>query len=336
MSGTTVVLGWDGLDYDVAEAFGLVDAFGPHARRIETFANPVVGKPHTRELWPSIVTGLPPDEHGVHAVSEGSPGWENPLVETASRLAQGVVPERVRTEIGRVLRDRGASFEHVGADYYRQEGIRTVFDGRAARAITVPNYRVDADARAEYLLDRAAQLDEFLAVREGTNEPRVALPALDERLVAETAKKVGAVRAALRREYDLVFVWLAYLDTVGHLAPVVADEEPGWQERAYRLAAAMTDEVRGDLADGDTLVCVSDHGLQDGEHTHDAFVGASETAAIESVESVLDVADAIDRVTPAGGEGGDPGVRDPYRYEARTAARDADEVRDRLEDLGYL
>lgn len=336
MAGTTVVLGWDALDYEVAETFDFTDSFGQHARRIDTFANPVVGEPHTRELWPSIITGLRPDEHGVHAISEGSPGWENPIIESASRLAQDVLPARIRTEIGRFLRDQSASFEHVTADYYREEGIPTIFDGRAARAITVPNYQVSADEQAGYLLDRAAQLNEFLGVREETNEPLVGLSTLDERLIAEASKKVGAVRAALRREYDLVFVWLSYLDTVGHLAPVVAEEEPGWQERAYRLAAAMTDEVQRELTDDDTLVCVSDHGLQDGDHTHDAFVGASDEAGIEGVESVLDIADAIDRITPASGDIGEPGVRDPYRYETHTSTRDADELREQLEDLGYL
>jgi hypothetical protein len=338
--GLTVVLGWDALDHDLVTEFGLTEAFGPHTREIDTFDNPVLGEPHTKELWPSILTGVRPDEHGVHAATDDGPEWESDAIATASRLAQGIVPERLRTEIGRVLRNRGATFAQKTPEYYRDRGVSTVFDGRASRAIAIPNYRTAADADAGYVVDRGGQLSEFLSITESsdTNRPETSLPRLQERLVAETTKKLGAVRAGLRREYDILFVWLSVVDTVGHLAPVVSEEDAGWQERTYRLAATLTEEVRAELQPEDTLVCVSDHGLQDGDHTHTAFVGASDEAAIDGVESVLDVREGLDRVTPSRGPAGEDGppVREAFRFGGRTAAKDADEVRGQLEDLGYL
>lgn len=338
--GLTVVLGWDALDHDLVTEFGLGEAFGPHTREIGTFENPVLGEPHTKELWPSIVTGLGPDEHGVHAATEGGPEWESPVIATASRLAQGVVPERLRTEIGRVLRNRGATFAQKTPDYYQERGVSTLFDGRRSRVISVPNYRTEADADAGYVVDRGGQLSEFLSITESsdTNRPETSLPRLQERLVAETTKKLGAVRAGLRREYDVVFVWLSIVDTVGHLAPVVSEADAGWQERTYRLAATLTEEVRAELQAEDTLVCVSDHGLQDGDHTHTAFLGATDERAVEGVENVLDVREGLDRVTRSRGTAGEDGppVREPFRFGGRTAAKDADEVRGQLEDLGYL
>ena len=336
---TTVVLGWDGLDHQLAEAFDLAEAFGEHNRELSTFDNPVLEKPHTFELWPSMITGVEPAEHGVHAASEGGGvAWGNPAIALAARVSQSFVPEPVRTKVGRVLRSGGAGLDFKPAEYYREEGIETVFDGRRSRAIAIPNYRVERDDRLGFVVDRGADLGEFLDVdadggKETSYSARVSLPELEERLVSEATRKLGAVRACLEREYDLVFVWLGYLDTVGHLAPTV--DETGWQERAYRLAARLTREVRADLAD-DVLLCVSDHGLQDGYHSHSAYVGSTSAEAIEGVESVLDVRDGIERVTDRTEPTASPPVREAYRCESEVERRDVSDVRDQLEDMGYL
>jgi hypothetical protein len=337
---TTVVLGWDGLDADLVEAFDLSGAFGDHERRLSTFDNPELGKPHTYEVWPSIITGHRPDDHGIHAAT-GDEGvaWGNPAIAAAARVGRRVVPDGIRTRIGAMLRERGAGLDFKTPAYYRERGVDTVFDGRAGRAITVPNYATKRDERLGLDADRGAALGEFLAIGDGmegdtVHEPRVSVPELEERLVSEATEKLGVVRACLQRDYDIVFVWLGYLDTVGHLAPVV--DEEGWQERAYRLAAALTDEVAAALAPDDALLCVSDHGLKDGHHTHDPYLAASDPAAVRGVGSVLDVRDGIERVTPTSGETTDPPVRESFRADSTAASRDASEVRDQLEDLGYL
>lgn len=335
---TTVVLGWDGLDHRLAEEFDLADAFGEHNRKLSTFDNPALEKPHTYELWPSIITGVEPEEHGIHAASEGgSAAWGNPAIALAARVSQSFVPEPVRTRVGRVLRSGGAGLDFKPAEYYREKGIETVFDGRRSRAIAVPNYGVERDDRLGFVVDRGADLGEFLDIDGGEETSyslRVSLPEVEERLVSEATGKLGSVRACVEREYDLIFVWLGYLDTVGHLAPTV--DEAGWQERAYRLAARLTGEIHGELSDDDVLVCVSDHGLRDGYHTHDAYVGASDAAAIEGVESVLDVRGGIDRVTDRREPTTRPAVRPAYRCESEVERRDADDVREQLEDMGYL
>lgn len=338
--GQTVVLGWDGLDFDLAESFGLTAAFGEYAREIRTFDNDALGKPHTYEVWPSIVTGVPPADHGIYAkTAEGGVDWADPKLALAARLATGVVPERVRAAVGRVLRERGASLDFETVEYYREQGIETVFDGRRSLPLAVPNCRTDADDELDLVFDRGAQLGEYLNVEDagggGTaHSPKVPLPRLEQRLVGEATKKLGVVRAAVQRDYDLVFVWLGFLDTVGHLAPTV--EEPGWQARHYELAARLTREIRSALTADDHLVCVSDHGLQAGRHTHSAFFGSDDADLTAAVESVLDVKPALDAATPRSDATGDPAVRQPYRCDARVTHRDADEVRSQLEDLGYL
>ncbi|ELZ13893.1 hypothetical protein C479_03571 [Halovivax asiaticus JCM 14624] len=337
---TTVVLGWDGLDHQLAMAWELVEAFGPHHRSIETFDNPVLEKPHTYELWPSIVTGVGPNEHGIYAATaEGGTDWESDWVSLAARLSTGLVPERIRTEVGRRLRNRGATLDFKPASYYRDRGIETIFDGRRSLAFAVPNYRTRADDRLDVVFDRGAQLGEFLHIEEGADgasrhRPKIPVTSLEDRLAAETTKKLGAIEAAMQREYDLVFAWLGFLDTVGHLAPAV--DEAGWQHRWYRQAARWTSGIREQLGADDILVCVSDHGLRSGQHTHDAFLGATDERVLEGTDSVLDVADAIDRVTPRRESMESPPVADRWRVEGDEDAESAAAIRDRLEDLGYL
>jgi hypothetical protein len=336
---TTVVLGWDGLDADLVEAFDLSSAFGEHERRLSTFDNDALGTPHTYEVWPSIITGRPPEQHGIYAATEGEGvAWDDPLLQRTASLARHVVPKSLRTRTGELLRERGAELDFKTPAYYRERGIDTVFDRRTVRAITVPNYATDRDQSLGLDVDRGAELSEFLSVGgdegETNHELNVPLPELEERLVEEVAKKTGVVRACLQREYDLVFVWFGYLDTVGHLAPSV--DAHGWQERAYRRAARLTDDIRSAMQADDTLVCVSDHGLRDGHHTHDAFLGASNERATDGVRSVLGVRDGIERVTSMTVTGDSLPLRPEYRHGAARATRETVDVRDQLENLGYL
>lgn len=338
--GLTVVLGWDGLDHELATTWDLADHFGAHHRRIETFDNDVLDTPHTAELWPSIITGAPPDVHGIHAVSdEGGASWSHPALNRASDLAQSVLPDRVRTRLGVWLRNYGATIERKGPDWYADRGVSTVFDGRRARPIGIPSYHHDRDDACGILADRGAELSDFLEMTvaddgQTRHAPAAALPELEERLTSAATHKLGVVRSAIAREYDIVFVWLAYLDTVGHLAP--AADAAGRQERAYRRAASLTDGIRGALTPADTLVCVSDHGLRDGDHTHAAFLGASDERVLEGVRSVLGVRDGIERVTPARGDSNAPPVREGFRNAAAGEERRPGAVRDQLDALGYL
>jgi len=56
MSGAIIVLGWDGLNLELAERFGVAESFGAHTATIETYVNPATDEPHTKELWPSMIT----------------------------------------------------------------------------------------------------------------------------------------------------------------------------------------------------------------------------------------------------------------------------------------
>lgn len=332
---TTVVLGWDALDYDLVSNHELGVAFGAKTTPLETFDNPILGKPHTYEVWPSIITGKPPDEHGIHAeryIEGGS--WERPLLNIASMVSKYVVPERIRWAVGRKIRDTGAEFAFEDLDSYADRGVRTIFHGpQSSFALAIPNARSRYDDQLGIEMDRGAQLADFLDIETGedgetVHTPSVGLETLALKLEADLGKKLGAVRAAIRWDFDLVFVWLGYLDTVGHVAPTVDDAE-SWCRDSYETAAEWTAFIHRDLDYDDTLICVSDHGLKDGEHTPDAFFGWNGHEDAQAPASVLEVASTIAQTLP------EPERRDEP-YSAISDGHEFAAVNERLRDLGYV
>lgn len=327
---TTVVLGWDGLDYEIVREYGLEDAFGDRVKPIETLTNPELEKPHTWELWPSIITGQRPASHGIHADEYIESNWSNPLLRGAATLSKPI-PDAIRWRVGRWIRGNGATMAFETPDYYRDNSIETIFDGRAAFPLAIPNYRSDVDDRYGISHDRGAALAEFMQVETDENgntrrTPTVTHDTFAGQIGGDCGRKIGLVRHALNADYDLVFAWLAYLDTAGHIAPTT-DSPNQWMQDHYQTAANYTTLIRDELADDDTLFCLSDHGLQDGVHTETACIGSTPAESIRGVEGVLDVADAIDRTAESSGS-----------TDATFGTDDAEAkaVRDRLEDLGYV
>ena len=314
--GTTYVLGWDGLDYELCREYGVADGFVPYHRRADTFA-----KPGTYELWPSIITGKRPEEHGVWLIHEenGGAGAANPVVDIAAGAMHRYLSPRARLRLGIALRNRGLSLNQRSADWYRRKGVSTVFDGRDSRVIGVPNYRNDDDEGLDLLAGWGKKMSRYLDIEADEQaervvyRPRKSLGAVEDWLVSEVGKKAGIVRAHTDGDHDIVFVWFAYVDTVGHTAPTV--EDPDWQRNAYERAAEVTQNIRDSVGEKDTVVVASDHGNREGEHTFDAFFGATDERALEGVKSVLDYREGIDRVTGSR----DVTTETPYEVELKPA-----------------
>jgi hypothetical protein len=325
---TTVVLGWDGLDYERATAWGIERRFGAYNDLMAVYDSPALGKPHTYELWPSMITGVGRDEHGIDAAEYGAgSGWSNPLLNVAEAVSRPI-PEDLRKRVGRWLRGQGATFAFETPEYYVERDLSTVFDEYDSLALAVPNYYSDVDRELGIEHDRGAALADYLTIEtvdgESQHRPATSLSRLEQRLVREAGGKIAVAKRAIQQGYDLVWVWLGYLDTLGHLEPVV--DEAGWLRDHYEQAAAWTATVREDLEPQDTLVCVSDHGLSEGAHRHSAFLGSDTASVVDGVSRVTDVRGAIEAVT---------GRTDtPSEHEAAQAA--ATETRVRLENLGYL
>lgn len=323
---TVVVMGIDALDpalVDPARHENLVlDEYAP----IETISS-ASGAPSTHELWPTIITGLPPAEHGLEL--EDGVAWENPVLSAGSTLADHVLPDGFQSRLGAwLLTNTHVDAFRTPATYYAENGLETLFDGRDATAIGVPNYVTDPDVE-----DREHRLRRQMgALFERDSDARGGHRSEDPLRFYELCLEMSMVRLALVRRalrgsrYELVFGYTSGLDLVGH----VSYDLPALQERAYGELDTFVGELRTDLSTDDELVLVSDHGLQDGVHTQEAMVASTSADVVEEIESVLDVRGAIETELDA---------RDHVPELPTVGERsrgDVAEVESHLEDLGYM
>jgi predicted AlkP superfamily pyrophosphatase or phosphodiesterase len=323
---TLVVLGIDALDPDIVDPAVHPNLSLASHRPIDTIVSSS-GEPSTHELWPTIITGLRPAEHGLEL--DDGVAWENSVLSALSDVADYAVPDGLQTRVGAwLLTNTGADAFRVPATYYAENDMETVFDGRGATAIGVPNYVVDPESE-----DREHQLrrhmgELFERDPDATGGHRSADPvAFYEQCLEMAMIRIARTRRALRsREDELVFGYTSGLDLVGH----VSHSRPELQESAYAELDELVGELRGDLGAGDELLLVSDHGLQDGLHTEEAMVAGTDPETVERVESVLDVAGAVDAALSGGAHSPEP------RWEAEGGDGRSEAVREQLEDLGYM
>jgi predicted AlkP superfamily pyrophosphatase or phosphodiesterase len=317
-----IVLGWDALDIELIHKYGLQGRFGSHERRIDTYVNPAIDEPHTKELWPSMITGLHPDEHGIHAAIEGDGvAWDSTTLRVAASLANGVVPDDLKTLIGRKLRENGIGLETTAESYYSDNNIQTVFDS-GGKAISIPNYQTESDKSHGFDANRdklwkALQVDKSL---EKGMRPTVDKETLHRRLTTEVGSRVGPTIQAINSGESLVWTWFGLIDTVGHMQPALGES---LVEQYYRVAANITETIQ-EIAPEATIVSVSDHGLQNGTHEHYATI-CSDAALPPEVSHVFDLYDWIQanrETSTAKTNGVDP--------------EDVQDVEDQLEHLGYV
>lgn len=318
-----IVLGWDALDLELAERYGVADSFGSHQTKIETYINEHIGEPHTLELWPSMILGQPPAEHGIRAATpDEGVNWDNPLLNRASSLANGIIPQPVLTEIGAGLRERGAGVDQKTAREYREECRDVVFD-EWDRPISIPNYETEWDRR--HGLDAArndlwAALDVDRSVAAGI-EPQVNIDEVHSILGNAYGRRLALTLSALRAGTPLVWTWFGYLDSVGHIAPAV---EYPLEADGYLDAGSIADLIRKRAPPETAVVSISDHGLQDGSHTDYATLAADDAGIVERVDAVDELASWIRDVDPGG------------RTAGGEATQSYGEMTEQLEALWYL
>lgn len=324
---TVVVLGIDALDPELVDDDAHPNLVLEARSAIDTIES-AAGNPSTHELWPTIITGVPPTEHGL--VLDDGVSWGSPLLDLGSRVADWFLPDALQRRLGAwLLTNTRADAFRTSATYYEDHGLDTVFDGRQSTAIGVPNYVVDpTDQDREHLLRRGmGELFERDADAVGghrTSDPVV----FYEQCMEMAMVRIARVRRALRsRSYELAFGYTSALDLVGH----VSHSMPDMQRRAYEEADDFVADVVGDLGRTDELLLVSDHGLQSGVHTDQAMVSCTEPEVVRRIESVVDVRGGIDYLLDQ--QDHSP---EPRTFEREDAPGRDDRVREQLQDLGYI
>ncbi|MFD1563002.1 alkaline phosphatase family protein [Haloarchaeobius amylolyticus] len=305
---TVVVLALDALDAGLVEHFDL-DAFRlASSGDLETFAR-TQDVPYTPEVWATVATGLPPEEHGI--TGGGTSEWDNPVLEGLSRIS-GRLDESTRGTLGKVVRSQTGEREQIG-----RTDAASIFDAEDA---VVHNWPGVADGRP---LQRAWDL--MNAVAEGM--PR---STFERELFGQCAQQFSWAREMLRHPVSIAGVHVHALDAAGH---AYADDEDALR-RVYTRVSEFVEEVVDALEDGDDLLLLSDHGMHtefyppdDGENpaTHSWRAYASSTTDT-CPESVFDVKAWIDAQAST--------TRVEGRADESEEAIDVPE--DHLRELGYL
>jgi len=323
---TVVVVGIDALDPDLVDSSTHPNLTLDSHAAVDTVVSST-GEPSTHELWPTIITGLHPEDHGL-TIDDGV-AWENPLLHHGSRLADVILPDSLQTKIGAWLLDNtsGDAFR-VPATYYAENDIETLFDGRESKAIGIPNYVTNPDEE-----DREHQLRRdmgnlFERDPDARGGHRSTDPAEFYELCMEMAMvRIALVRRALRsKEYELVFGYTSGLDLIGH----VSYDIPALQERAYEELDDFVGELRSDIGSEDELVLVSDHGLQNGIHTEQAMIASTSERTVAAVGSVVGFRSPIEQ------ELNDLNHQPTKTNDKQKEGHTSEAVRRQLEDLGYV
>lgn len=320
-----VVFGIDALDPDLVDTTTHPNLTLASFRSIETISSSK-GEPSTHELWPSIITGLEPAAHGL-TLDDGV-AWENPLLRTGSKVGNYVLPDSVQTRLGAALLNQTSEDAfRIPASYYPENDLTTVFDDYTSKAIGIPNYVVDPDTedREHQLRQNMGELFKRDPDSKGGHDSADPVEFYEQCLEMVMIRTTRVRRALRSQNYELIFGYTSGLDLVGH----VSYDRPSLQERAYDELNDFVGELRGDLDADDELVLVSDHGLQDGLHTKEAMIAATDPALIEDVSSILDVRAALE-VELSGH------AHSPETQHVDATVGDGSDVRNQLEDLGYM
>jgi len=324
---TVVVLGIDALDADLVNPESHPNLVLDSYRAIETISS-VAGEPSTHELWPTIITGLPPAEHGL--VLEDGVSWDSPLLRVGSHFADYLLPDAVQTRLGAwLLNNTDEDAFRTPATYYQKNGLSTVFDNYESRAIGIPNYVVDPDTEDREHQLRREMGDLFERDPDATGGHTSAdVEEFYELCLEMSMIRLARTRRALRgRQHELVFGYTSGLDLIGH----VSHSRPAVQQRAYEELDQFVGELVGDLQDGDELILVSDHGLQDGLHTDEAMIASTDPAVVEAISGVTDVRETIENALKKG----DHTTESQFETDSPEPG-ESDRVAEQLEDLGYM
>lgn len=324
---TVVVLGLDALDPDLVDEKDHPNLTLAAHRPIETISSSK-GEPSTHELWPTIFTGLEPEEHGL-VLDEDGVAWGNPLLRIGSTVSDYALPDRIQRKIGEwILTNTEEDAFRTPASYFEEQAISTIFDDFESKPIGIPNYVIDTDSgdREHILRQNLGPLFERDATATGghvTSDPSE----FYERCLEMAMVRIARMRRSLRsNKYELVFGYTSALDLIGH----VGHDKPAMQDEAMEEVDHFVGELKNDLEEEDELLIVSDHGLKNGVHTTPAMVAGTNSEMVASISSVLDVRSAIEEELQKNDHRPSP------RTFKRTGSSGAEHVQDQLEDLGYM
>lgn len=267
MTSTVAILGIDAADYELCKEWNCSNLLADTHRHIDSFSHSI-DVPATLEVWPSIATGLQPQEHGI-TLSPTDRDSENLLYRLGIRVNQSL-PNPLQDRIRRFKEQQMNST-------YPQTSSPTIFSQKGGSVYNWPGVTPCHDWRREG--------EWFKAVLGGEMSEQE----FYKRHLGDVGKGVGWLAAQEQANIPVAGVHIHMLDHMGHLYA----KRPNELRRAYEDVDALVGCLRESV---DTLVVISDHGMQSnqlddsdpGVHSWRSFVAA--TGKYDALpESVLDV-----------------------------------------------
>lgn len=295
---TLIVLGIDALDTALAKEWDVFNL--PTWGKMESVAYKYDDRPYTGDVWPTIATGLHPQEHGI----TDDTGWDNPFIKIGSRIYNALNLNIAQEELESVAEsvDGGWQLPEWDGDH--------VFSKRDRFVHNWPGIEYsEGIGRVWNIMDETVHSDEPYDKAE-----------FDRRIRQETAAKLEWIRAGINSDVSVLGTHIHALDAFGH----AYSEDPEHLREHYEWVDELVRRII-DKNPGETLV-LSDHGMETvikkeqpktGRHSWRAYSGSTLSTR---PQSVFDVQDWINRHAPAVERSGDK-VELPE---------------DRLRDLGYI
>lgn len=251
-----VVLALDAVDARLVEEFECEHLKLEEHTEMTTIASEARGTPHTLEVWPSIATGVRPDEHGV--VGSNTSSWDNPLLDFVSQFT-GVFSEATRAKLGRVaMRLTGTEF--------------------SSGTVEDENF-LEGEGRVVREWPGITDSPELIQVWEWVKEADsggLTTSEFERNVMGTCGAQFGWVRELATPEVNLVASHVHTVDAFGH--PYATDRDR--LRHFYHRLDEYVGELR-DAIDGDLLI-VSDHGMKvewldddPGEHSWHAFASTT-------------------------------------------------------------
>lgn len=325
-----IVIGLDSLDYKRAADYSMptLESFAERGQ-LETPSGLGSDELITGLLWPSILMGdhprtLFPDHLSSAAGSDESLSqWNNPLLDSGLVSA---FEEFLVTNLSREQKDRlksllskgGVEQEKKAVSVMEQHGS-LLDSARNPKLISVPGINAD---------DSNTELKTMVAdrVNEPGKQPKESAEAFENAAMRGDADRLSrTLNAISARNHDLIFSHFYSLDLIQHIWVGSERKISRW----YYLYDQIVSQVLHEADEDDTVVVISDHGMQsNGLHSKRAYYAATDPIWGESEFRMTELRSVLESVLSSQELDSNPEAVDRLEID--------DQTKDHLEELGYF
>lgn len=239
---TVVVLAIDAIDHELVDHFDLDSLRLETNGEIETF-NYSQDVPYTPEVWTTVATGLPIEEHDVK--NAGTSEWSNPFLELGSKLT-GHLSENTRYRLGQLVTS------HTDEDWgFGTTSMETMFDGERRYLHNWPGID-NSDVDEVHDLYNQVIDDDLLSTEFDAAVYSIAAQEF------EWAEELLRCRERIELSPVLLGLHTHILDAAGH---VYGDDEEKLAEY-YQWVEQRVESIQSLLKDDDELLLLGDHGME--------------------------------------------------------------------------